>query len=141
MKNLLILLIALAVMIGCENGKNTFDISEEPLSVEAQAKVMGWVGYKTFSFELTEMASNYSKEYLQSNMKSLVSASNSVLYSIPNDLRTEAMNKKANSVVELTKGLNQSVLSASEDSMENDFAKLIEAYNKLNNEINYQVRN
>jgi len=138
MKPLFYSLILIALVFACKAElKNALNTSEEPLTVESEAKVVSWVGYKTFSFKLHEITTNFSKNYVINNIQELRSAANSVLYSMPNNLRNEIMNEKASELVKLTKELEAIAESGDENTIKEALASLVKAYSLLNNEINY----
>jgi len=110
---------------------------KETLSVDAEAKTISWVGYKTFSFELNEMIANFSKDYVLVNSKELVSTANSLVYSIPSEFRKEILSEKANRVLHLTMALDVAAKIESEKAVKAVLISLVEAYDRLNNEINY----
>jgi len=138
MKRVFGTLLLVTLVFACKTEpNNTLNTSKEPLSTEAEAKVVSWVGYKTFSFQLQEIAANFSKQYVVDNSQDLVSAANSLVYSMPNELRKEIMNEKASKVLKLTMALNVTAKIESEKAVKTVFKSLIDAYTSLNDEINY----
>jgi len=136
MKKTIVLLLCLASILHCKQEEKRFDIESEPLSIDAALKASTWIGYKDFSYELKNVIDHFYKTKTLQNNGKLLSASQAVLYSMPNDLRNEMMNEKALALVDLTKSLYAENMGNSEDTTAKELQNLVSAYNDLNSEIN-----
>jgi len=142
MKLLRLLVIAMLLVFNCkEEPKTAFNIEVESLSVNAEAKTASWIGYSDFSFELKNIAENYNKEFAIKRTRNLLSAAQSVLYSMPSELRNETTNTKAQDMVNATKELYNSMTTKSEEEIISGLEKISVAFDGLNKEINYYTDN
>ena len=121
--------------------KNPFNINQNPLSTNAELKASTWNGYNDFAFELKSLTENFSKEYVIEKAGNLVSKSQAILYSIPADLRNETTNEKALELVEVVKGLQDSISIKTEEEITEGLKNIVSAYTSLNKEINYYTDN
>ncbi len=142
MKLFLLSLISGFLFISCsQEPRNPFNIDIEPLSSNAEVKVSTWIGYTDFSYELKNLTENFTKAYAIEKTRTLVSASQAVLYSMPGDLRNEITNEKATELVQTTKDLYNAMTSKSEEEIIDGLNKIVDTYTALNKEINYYTDN
>lgn len=135
---ILLFFIALACKTNSDKASKN---SLEELSVNAQAKVVNWLGYTRYSFIIEGMIDNKSKDYFSNNIQELVSASNALIYSIPSEFRTDIMQEKVEAVVLQTRAINKKLNGISEEELKQEKDLLILSFNKIINEINYMVSN
>lgn len=142
MRTLIILGLLFLGLYGCkQETENTFNINEEPLSTKAELKAATWIGYKDFSYELKDLSENFTKALAIEKRNSLLSAAQSVLYSMPNDLRNDIMNERAAELLELTKAFFQTIETKSEAEIADELKVLVGSFTKLNKDINYYTEN
>ena len=142
MRSIFSFLLALVILASCEKDiKNPFNINQEPLSSKAEVVASNWNGYNDFVFELKTLTENFSKAYAIEKTRNLLSKSQAILYSMPNELRNETTNEKATELVNLVKELNDSMTTKSEEEITDGLKKIVVAYTALNKEINYYTDN
>ncbi len=142
MRSIFSFLFTLVIFVSCEKGsEKPFNINQEPLSSEAEVIASNWNGYNDFVFELKTLTENFSKEYAIEKTRNLLSKSQAILYSMPNELRNETTNEKATELVNLTKELYSSMTTKSEEEITDGLNKIVVAYTALNKEINYYADN
>ncbi|NNK27271.1 MAG: hypothetical protein HKP06_03425 [Flavobacteriaceae bacterium] len=138
---LLFLFVCISALSCKQEPESAFNMGVEPLSTKAELKTASWIGYKEFSFELQNIAENFSKEFAVERTRNLLSAAQSVLYSMPGELRNETTNDKASEMVEATKALYNAMTQKSEEEIIEGFNKITAAFSGLNTEINYYTEN
>ncbi len=141
MKKIMILFLCCSHLLNCEQDKGLFNVEVEPLSLDATVKVSAWIGYQDFSYELKNLIDYFHEMKSVQEDEKLLSAAQAVLYSMPNDMRSDIMNEKATELVNHTKALYNGMTAKSEGEITQDIQKIVNTYIALNKEINDYMNN